>query len=121
MKYARSDVVSITVGDHRHGLDDRADPDHKNLSVDCVECEPALETDPLWAASYAEVPLTVQEQKEADARATAADDMTARMFEAFAAQARQAVAAEADDAEPATPPVKRPPAKKAPARRAASK
>jgi len=114
VKYARSDVVSITVGDHRHGLDDRADPDHKNLSVDCVECEPALETDPLWAASVAEVPLTQQEQKEADARATAADDMTARMFEAFAKQAHAAVAAE----QPDTPPAKAP-ARKAPARKSA--
>lgn len=93
MRYARSDVVSFSGRDgcsgHRRGTKDT------HLVVDCPRCDPFLAQDPLWAGTLDEVPLTAEEQRAADAQAKESEFISAKMMEAFARQAKEAMLAEA--------------------------
>ena len=116
MRYARSDVTSITIGGHTHTFDDAADPDSDVLTVDCPDCDPVLAADPLWAGAREDVPLTAAEQKaaearkqEVDARMVAVSDAIGRVIEN---QLNQETAAQA--------PVKQPARKRAPRKASAA-
>ncbi|MHB1430621.1 MAG: hypothetical protein ACYCVZ_00675 [Streptosporangiaceae bacterium] len=71
--YARSDIVSITIpaesggcgSPHIRGIGPDGTSDAV-FAVTCGPCESKLETDPMWASSTADVPLTFDEEKAAE-------------------------------------------------------
>lgn len=101
MRYARSDIHAFSGTPDCGGHIESAE-DGPYFAVDCPICDPVLATDPLWAGSPHEVPLTTAEQRQADDRQRQADFLTAQWAQAMAAGARESVAAQLGDA-PAAP------------------
>jgi hypothetical protein len=88
MRYAQTGITSYVPPEgacRGHRFEDRPDQDDPHMSVDCAACEPHLAADPLWASAPSEVPLTVLEQRQADAAKATFDQVAAQSVAGLAA------------------------------------